>query len=408
MGAERAKYGGGSVRYNKAKDCYVVSYKGRSTSCKTKKDAEKKLRVFKTEAKAVSDNERKHMQECKEKGKQTLAEVVAQYLEVKYKRQQNKARTVQRESETFALLRKMAIADIPVRDITADNIWDDFIVVLQGTHSHSTAKKVYELVKATLRWAASKKQSIVPYNECDEIKFPAPETFKYNQDVADKVKFYTLEQQQAILNECDRTWSNGKPISKYGALIKLLLNTGLREGEACYLQWEHIDIINRTLTVEGTVVEDKITNTDGTKISVAYPQHTTKTKGGKRTIPLSDTAYDALMELQELFGDTGYVIKTEDGEMFRPSYVRHKMESIVKRIAKTDPSILLVQSRVHALRHTFATNEILRYMQERRQSKDNAIQWVSHILGHANIEITNSTYNHMLDAYIRNSRIKIA
>lgn len=55
MGTERGKYGAGSVRYNKTKDCYVVSFKGKSTSCKTKKDAENKLREFKTAAKSISE-----------------------------------------------------------------------------------------------------------------------------------------------------------------------------------------------------------------------------------------------------------------------------------------------------------------------------------------------------------------
>lgn len=41
--AERARYGGGSIREHKATGGYVVSFKGRSTTCKNKKDAEAKL-----------------------------------------------------------------------------------------------------------------------------------------------------------------------------------------------------------------------------------------------------------------------------------------------------------------------------------------------------------------------------
>lgn len=407
--AERARYGGGSIREHKATGGYVVSFKGRSTTCKNKKDAEAKLRQFKCEAKLTSDDERKQAMASKKKGTQTVVQVIEQFRAVKYKRSQPKVRTVQRENETLELIKRTAIADIAVKDLTADMIWDNFIVVLQSTHSQSSAKKAFELLKATLRWASSKKQGIVPYNECDEITFPAAETFVYNQKTSHKVKFYTLEQQQAILNICDEKRKNGEPVSLYGPLIKLLLFTGLREGEACYLKWDHIDLINKTLTVEGTVVEDTIVN-DKTKekTNIVIAQDTTKTKDGRRTIPLSDDAYDALWELRNRFGSEGYVVKTEDGAMYRPSYVRKKMAAIVKKISKTDPTILDVQSKVHALRHTFATNEILKYMQGTGQSKENAIQWVSHVLGHSTIEITNSTYNHMLTAYIRNSRIKTA
>ena len=99
--------------------------------------------------------------------------------------------------------------------------------------------------------------------------------------------------------------------------------------------------INKTLTVEGTVVEDTIVN-DKTKekTNIVIAQDTTKTKDGRRTIPLSDDAYDALLELRNRFGSEGYVVKTEDGAMYRPSYVRKKMAAIVKKISKTDPTIL--------------------------------------------------------------------
>lgn len=409
MGTERGKYGAGSVRYNKTKDCYVVSFKGKSTSCKTKKDAENKLREFKTAAKSISEVERKEAQKNKDKGKQTVVEVIEQYRVVKYKRTQRKPRSVQRESETFALIKKSAIAEIAVKNLTADMIWDDFIVVLQKTRSHSISKKAFELLKAALRWAAGKKQGIIPYNECDEIVFPSAETFNYDQNASNKVKYYTLDQQQAILDICNEKWKNGKPKSKYGALIKLYLYTGLREGEACYLQWKHIDLINRTLTVQGTVIEDKIKDVKtNKKVIVVHPQDSTKTKDGTRTIPLSDDAYNALMELRDIFGDEGYVVKTEDGEMYRPSYVRKRMEAIINKISKTDPTILNVKNRVHALRHTYATTEILKYMRGTGQSKDNAISWVSHVLGHSSIEITNTTYNHMMDMYVRSSGIKIA
>ena len=406
---KKSKYGNGSIRYNMTNDCYVITYKGTSRSAKTKKLAEEKLRELKQAAKDVSENELKRQRQNKAKGKQTVVEVIEQYLDTKYKRQHSKIRTIQREQETFELVKRMDIANIAIKDLTADMIWDDFICVLQDCRSHSTSKKAYELLKATLRWASSKKQGIVLYNECDEITFPPAETFKYDLSVADKVKFYSFKQQEAIIQACDATWSNGKPITQYGALIKLLLYTGLREGEVCYLKWQHIDLINRTMTIQGTVIEDSIIDdTTHKKVAIAIPQDSPKTKGSRRTIPLSDEAYKALMTLRATFGDEGFVVKTEDGEMFRPSYVRKKMESIIKRIAKNDPSILNVQSRVHALRHTFATNTILWYMREQGLSKENAIHCTSYLLGHTTLEITNSTYNHMFDVVVRTNETKIA
>lgn len=69
---QRAKYGGGSIRFNKSKNAYVVSYKGKSTTVKTQTLAEQKLREFKKLMKNVSENDRKKAKERKDKANRCI------------------------------------------------------------------------------------------------------------------------------------------------------------------------------------------------------------------------------------------------------------------------------------------------------------------------------------------------
>lgn len=406
----RAKYGGGSIRYNTAKDAYVVSYKGKSTTCKTKKQAEDKLREYKLLMKNVSENERKAAKQRKEKGANTVVEVVKMYRKSKYSHKQLRIRSVAREDETLNLLAKSAIANIPICELTDDMVWNNLIAPLQKTHAHSTAKKVFELLHATTRWASSRRQNIIDYDVCEEISFPNKSHFQYdiNKAEAGKVKFYTLDQQKQIVERCNAKFKNGKPRTHFGAAIRLILYTGLREGEACFIRWTDCDMLNRTITVAGTVVEYKDKTTNKT---VVEAQPMPKTDSSFRTIKLGNEAYEALCELQEINGNCERVISTTDGTLCSPSNIRKKMDSIIFFVAKSDPTILLVEDRVHALRHTYASNEILKYITtygNNDQAKPNAILWVSKQLGHSSVEITNEYYNHMLDIYIRSNKIKIA
>ena len=62
--------------------------------------------------------------------------------------------------------------------------------------------------------------------------------------------------------------------------------TGLRIGECLALQWSHIDMENRTLSVVSTLYDKK-----GVPVCKATP----KTKSSVRTIPFNETLYKALL-----------------------------------------------------------------------------------------------------------------
>ncbi len=72
-----------------------------------------------------------------------------------------------------------------------------------------------------------------------------------------EVTAYTPEEVAAIVEEAKRTYSNGVPVYRYGYLIILILNTGMREGEPLYLKWKDVNLEKRRIYIHGDVVEVK-------------------------------------------------------------------------------------------------------------------------------------------------------
>lgn len=73
-----------------------------------------------------------------------------------------------------------------------------------------------------------------------------------------EITAYTPEEIAAIVEEAKRTYKNGTPVYRYGYLIILILNTGMREGEPLYLKWKDVDLEKRHIYIHGNVVEVKI------------------------------------------------------------------------------------------------------------------------------------------------------
>ena len=102
--------------------------------------------------------------------------------------------------------------------------------------------------------------------------------------------------------------------SRYGHLFTLLVNTGLRRGEALALQWSDIDLDGKLLRVRGTLarVDGKLITTSPT------------TARSKRSIPVSETTEQVLKDLRRRqleerlkagsqWHQTGDVSTTQDG-----------------------------------------------------------------------------------------------
>lgn len=161
-----------------------------------------------------------------------------------------------------------------------------------------------------------------------------------------------------------------KKIDKY-AIFYVLLQTGMRLGEAGALTWSDIDLNNRTVNINKTLL---YVAKQGLII-----EHRTKTKAGFRTISITASLCDFLAKLKE---------KSNSKKIFhthKDTYI-----SAVQNRAKwirACAEMGIEYKNIHALRHTWATLTL---------SAGANVKVVSRMLGHSNVAITMNTYQTVL------------
>lgn len=147
--------------------------------------------------------------------------------------------------------------------------------------------------------------------------------------------------------------------------VILLLNTGLRRGELCGLQWTDINLETKTLTVNRAIAESS------GKCSINPPKFQSY-----RTIPLNDKALSVLHQQPK---KSIWVFPSRIGDFRRPDKWTDMLEKFMRRL----PAEL--QCTSHELRHTYGS-----FL--RRHGVD--IYTIQQILGHKDINVTAGTYVH--------------
>ena len=258
-----------------------------------------------------------------------------------------------------------AISHIQIHALTSNDV-QKMINTIISEKSYFTAKKAYNNLNACMELGVQRGEILK--NPVKGVKLPSSKV-KERKEIT------------AIVEEAKRTYKNGAPVYRYGYLIILILNTGMREGEPLYLQWKDVDLEKRRIYIHGNVVEVKNREDDAKSKYKIIEQDTPKTDKSTRYIPLNDNAVDALEHLRSIIRDKERVIATKNHTITSPRKVYKTMECILKKCGITDKENL-----VHALRHTFATTLIRNEVN---------IKAVSEILGHEDVSTTvNLPYGH--------------
>lgn len=157
---------------------------------------------------------------------------------------------------------------------------------------------------------------------------------------------------------------------------RVLMDTGMRPGEACALKWEDIDFANGRLTVSKATTQGK----DG-KPMLGPP----KTAKSRRTLPLFNLG-DLLLEHRAWQAERGldacgHVFTTQDGRPLAPwTFGRRELDRILAAAGISGTFSL------YSFRHTFATLHL---------ESGTPLKVVSGWLGHSNIQQTANTYMHV-------------
>lgn len=152
--------------------------------------------------------------------------------------------------------------------------------------------------------------------------------------------------------------------------VILMLDTGLRRGEALALMWEDIDLTKNTLSVKRSVADKK-----GGGFDIFPPK-----KESYRTIPIPQSLSDLLREQPHI---SEYVFPNQNGNIQLPQTFSKKLSVAMKKFNKLNPNIPILTA--HELRHTRGT-------QLRRNGTD--IYTIQKLMGHKDINVTANTYVH--------------
>lgn len=163
-----------------------------------------------------------------------------------------------------------------------------------------------------------------------------------------------------------------------GVWAMIMLFAGLRRSEMMALQWDAVDMSNRTISVFRTA-----TDVDG----VTRVFESTKSKAGRRTVPMCGHLFDMLTEVSK--NRTGDFVCTIDGDGTEPldaCIFRTRWKWYNEMLSESTGRPVHIQ--MHDLRHTFAT---MIY-----QSNID-LKSAQYYMGHASLKMTMDLYTHLTD-----------
>lgn len=345
--------------------------------CKTFTVGGKKYWVYGKTAEELRVKEEEKRKEIAEKsfriGKDlTVAEYGERWIE--NKRNTVKSTTIRSHKIIVKRLCECVIDSVGHRfgDLKLAEVEPDHVRELQrrldeeGCHTATTNVTISE-VRSMFKDAVNDR--IVVFNPAAAVK-PLKRREEEARDVVHR----------ALTDEEIRRFFEAARDSWYYDMFVFLINTGMRCGEAGALMYS--DVKDGKITVNRTLTRRE----DG----VFEVGQDAKTKAGRRTIPLTDAAKDAL-DRQKRFN-----IQTKGASIFSGDHLyfsnsrggvadSNHVSQQIRRICKKAG----IQSfGAHAFRDTFATRAVAAGMQPKT---------LQEILGHSDISITMNLYTHTLE-----------
>lgn len=160
--------------------------------------------------------------------------------------------------------------------------------------------------------------------------------------------------------------------------ILLVLFSGLRIGELCALTWDDIDLENKVIHINKTLIRVKCKDPNSkvkTKIILDAP----KTKHSIRDIPINESILPYLKKFKK---DNKCFFLTGNNSFITTKKYYFFYLDVLK-------SLSIKKYKFHILRHTFATRSLLCGID---------IKTLSEILGHSSVKITLDLYVHVKES----------
>ena len=253
-----------------------------------------------------------------------------------------------------------ALGVVLVCQLTANQISDFLLRLQKGGLSGKSARDVGVLLKSILRYSAKKLDCTSPGLA---VELPA-----YRRKQIDI--FYPDEIQRLAQKIMDKQTTAARPPAGIGVL--LTLNTGLRLGELCALQYKDIDLRNGVIHITKTV--QRIRSGDCTCLMVLPP----KSDSARRTIPLPGDMAALLKKIIQSHPNGENYLLTGKSAPMEPRTMQYQYRTLLKAAG-------IPYRNFHVLRHTYASRCVERGVD---------VKSLSEMLGHADVRTTLQVYVH--------------
>ena len=212
----------------------------------------------------------------------------------------------------------------------------------------------------------------------------------------------TLEQQRSFMRYLKET----PKYNHWLPLFTVMLGTGMRVGEVVGLRWQDIDLEEKIIDVNHSLVYYAEEGAETTKsvMQASLP----KTEAGVRKIPMLPQVYEAFLAEKSAQKKTGNCISEIDGlkdfifanrfrQVHNPQTINrtikrvvgdHNADELVKAKREGRKPVILPYFSCHIFRHTFCT---------RLCEQTDDLKSIQSIMGHADFETTMDIYAEVTD-----------
>lgn len=294
-----------------------------------------------------------------------------------YKKNKVKAGTYRAYQKYYDVAVREMLGKKQLASIRGEHIQGIYNKLAEKGYKHASIKVVAAMLNGC--FAQAVKNRMLMYNPVKAAELPKCEEKQARIAL-------TKEQQELFLKYAER--------SKRGNFFRILLLTGMRNGELRGLKYSDVDRKNEVIHIRRTIkyIEGR-----------GIIEDTPKTKTSRRDIPLRADILQLLQEQKKRNEASGiqcidaYYFQGRDGGPLNESALINSLHRIVKWIRADGYDFPDITP--HTLRHTFATRAIEAGMQP---------QTLKTILGHSSLAMTMDLYSHVLPTTKQEEMKKIA
>lgn len=242
--------------------------------------------------------------------------------------------------------------------------------------SLSSIKKVKDALNGAYTYAV--KTRAVDYNPVSAVELPSPDEFEVKE-----IEYFKKDQRQKFIQTATSHCKTGRQRYTIGWFLVLMLQTGLRIGEALAIKHCDINLEKRIIYIDSTIISTKNRNPKPGELKWLLIDQPLPKGNRCRYVHLNDMAMQALNELNQTFSyePNGYIIHNEDGQFYTFGQVDATFKKILNRAE-------LKKCGVHSLRHSCAVALL--------EAKV-PIETISDILGHSDVSITYRIYAKVIE-----------